>query len=174
MIAGLTFGAIGKAASRVPREVWYALAVAALAWWIHHDGVKAGRLAERATWEAAAEKAAAQAAKKKVAQGAVSRAVEEKHAAKSEAVRVVTRTIIREVPRYVPSDSCPLAGGFRVLHDAAARGVVPSPAGVTHAAPVPAQDAAATVADNYGTCHETETRLTALQDWIRQQQALDK
>lgn len=91
-----------------------------------------------------------------------------------ERIRTVTKTITKEIPVYVPSDSCPLPSGFRVLHDAAANGEVPDPARIPNAATVPAQDAAATIAENYGTCHETEQRLIGLQAWIRAQQSLNR
>lgn len=97
-------------------------------------------------------------------------------AAKQEAaqarVRTVTQAIIKEVPIYVKAADCPMPGGFRVLHDAAAHGEIPDAAGIADAAAVPAQDVAATVADNYGACHATAARLTGLQDWVSQQQAL--
>ncbi len=80
-------------------------------------------------------------------------------------------TIIKEVPKYVPSDSCALPAGFRVLHDAAANNTVPDPAGRTDAQPVPAQDAATTVATNYQQYYELAAQLKALQDWIRAQEA---
>jgi hypothetical protein len=85
-------------------------------------------------------------------------------------IAVVTETIIKEVPIYVPLDSPALPGGFRVLHDAAARGQVPDPAAIPDAAAVAPQDAAATVAANYGACLDTAARLTAFQQWAREQQ----
>ena len=83
-----------------------------------------------------------------------------------------TETIIKEVPIYVPADSADLPAGFRVLHDAAATGELPDPAGIADAAPVPAQDAASTVIENYGVCWATGEQLKSLQDWIRAQQAI--
>lgn len=77
--------------------------------------------------------------------------------------------IVKEVPVYVPSDSCSLPGGFRVLHDAAALGVVSDPAGITNAPTVPAQDVAAIVAENYATYHECAEQVIALQQWINLQ-----
>lgn len=85
-------------------------------------------------------------------------------------IQVVTETIIKEVPVYVPSDAPDLPGGFRVLHDAAARGQVPDPAAIPDAAPVTAQDAAETIAANYGACLADQQRLRAFQEWARQQQ----
>lgn len=87
-------------------------------------------------------------------------------------VSVVTETIVKEVPVYVPVDTPPLPAGWRVLHDAAARGQVPSPSAIPDAAPVAAQDAAATVAANYGACRADQARLRGLQEWITRQQQL--
>jgi hypothetical protein len=84
-------------------------------------------------------------------------------------VAVITETITKEVPVYVPSDAPALPGGFRVLHDAAARGEVPDPAGIPDAAPVSAQVVAATVAENYGACLADQKRLIAFQTWARAQ-----
>lgn len=37
-----------------------------------------------------------------------------------------TITITKKVPVYVPSDSCPMPAGFRLLHNEAAAGTLPS------------------------------------------------
>lgn len=87
-------------------------------------------------------------------------------------IEVVTETIVKEVPVYVQADAPPLPGGFRVLHDAAARGQVPDPAALSDAAAVPAAAAATTVTENYGACRADQARLSALQAWVRAQQAL--
>lgn len=84
-------------------------------------------------------------------------------------VRIAGETIIREVPRYVPLDSPALPGGWRLLHDGAARGEPIDAAASADAPPVSAQDAATAVADNYLACHEQAEQLTALQDWVAQQ-----
>lgn len=88
-------------------------------------------------------------------------------------VRTVTKTIVEKVPVYVQTNACPLPGGFRLLHDAAAtHGKVPDTAHLADAAAVPAQEAARTVVENYGTCHETTARLIGLQSWVSAQQEL--
>lgn len=86
-----------------------------------------------------------------------------------EQIAVVTETITKEVPVYVPLDSPALPAGFRVLHDAAARGQVPDPSAIPDAAAVAAQDAAATVAANYGACIDSAARLKAWQTWATEQ-----
>ena len=90
-------------------------------------------------------------------------------------VRVVERhgnALIKEVPVYVPSDSCDLPGGWRVLHDAAARGNDPSP-GSADAPPVGAQDAAATVIENYSACRANAEQLIALQALIKDKEQIN-
>jgi hypothetical protein len=83
---------------------------------------------------------------------------------------VVTETITKEVPVYVPASTPDLPGGFRVLHDAAAAGVIPDPASIPDAAPAPAGDVARTVVANYGSCRQVIHQLEGLQEWIREQQ----
>ncbi len=76
-------------------------------------------------------------------------------------------TITKEVKVYVPSDSCPLSGGFRVLHDAAAANQLPDPTRVADAPAADAQAVAATVTGNYETCNVIREQLIALQNWAR-------
>lgn len=103
------------------------------------------------------------------------RAETDRLAADLEAARaqrqIVTRTIIREVPRYVrePAPQCAdaglHAGGFRVLHDAAAAGVVPDPARVADAPAVGAAAAAGTIVDNYAACLDWRAQVIGWQQW---------
>lgn len=78
--------------------------------------------------------------------------------------------IIKEVSQYVPSDSCLLPAGFRVLHDAAASNAVSDPASVANAPAVAAQDVAATIATNYRQYFELAAQLEALQEWVHAQE----
>lgn len=89
-------------------------------------------------------------------------------------VRERGRTITKEVPVYVPADSPDLPGGFRLLHDAAALGLpLPGPAAIAGAAPVPAQDVARTVSDNYAGCRENAEALNGWKEWAAEQKALN-
>jgi hypothetical protein len=89
-------------------------------------------------------------------------------------VREKGRTITNEVVKYVPSDTCNLPGGFRVLHDAAASNTLPDPAAASDAAAAPASTVATTVTENYAACHEIRAQLITLQDWITRQQGLSE
>jgi hypothetical protein len=93
----------------------------------------------------------------------------EARAQSSERIRTVTKEILREVHVRIPADACPLPPGFRVLHDAAAQGQHPAPASGADATPVPAQDAADTVVENYGQYHDIADRLLKLQQYVREQ-----
>jgi len=86
-------------------------------------------------------------------------------------VKGKTVETVKEIYVQVPADACPIHGSFRLFHDYAAvqAGPVPDAASGIDAAPVPVAETAETVVENYGICHETGERLTALQDWVTQQ-----
>lgn len=93
--------------------------------------------------------------------------VSELAALREEKQRVIYRRIVERVPELVPSSDCDLPAGWRVLHDAAALRQDPAPGSVDHAAPVPAQDAARTVAENYEEHNRIADRLEDCQAYIR-------
>lgn len=90
-------------------------------------------------------------------------------AASKDRERVIVKTIIKEVPIYVPSSTPDLPAGFRLLHDAAALGAVPDRRDGADAAAVSAQDAAATVAENYSGCRDNAAQVIAWQQWYEAQ-----
>lgn len=88
-------------------------------------------------------------------------------------IREVGRTIEREVPVYVTQQAdaaCPIPRGFVQLHDAAAAGVPPAVGAGdpdARAEGIALSTVTATVAGNYGACHENAAQLKALQDKLR-------
>ena len=162
-------------ARAVPWQVYAGFALV-VAFWLHGNaqyraGVRESDERHRIADEAANARLAEQAAALATRQQDVTERVVTQYVDRVRTVREKAREIVKEVPVYVPADSCPLPSGFRLLHDAAALGVPPVPdaAARADAAPVPAQTAAATVADNYGTCRETAEQLRGLQAWVSQQ-----
>lgn len=125
----------------------------------------------QAQWDAERERLATIKAKTETAQAETTTRVVTQYVDRVQTVRERGKAIVQKVPIYVPTDSaaCDLPAGFRVLHDAAAAGTLPDPAGDADAASVPAQIVAATVADNYATYHATVEELSALQKWVREQ-----
>lgn len=88
-------------------------------------------------------------------------------------IQTITQTIVEKVTEYVPTDTPPLPGSFRVYLDAAALGKeLPDPARVSDAAPVSAQDVARTVAENYGGCLKNEQLILGWQEWETKQGAV--
>lgn len=150
------------------------VAVLALAGWkVHSYGqarYKAGQADVQARWDKANAKAQAEIAKLREAANRVTVRTETVYVDRVRTIREKGNAIIRNVPVYVPTGSPDLPAGFRLLHDAAAASSpLPASPGVTDAAPVSAQAAAATVASNYAIAAENAARLTSLQDWVRQQ-----
>ena len=137
-----------------------ALVAGYFAWQTHERDI--GRAEIRS--EYAKEAAAAN-----TTRAAITPPIVQKEAAAQAQIRTVTKTIIKEVPTYVKDTDCPVPGGFRVLYDAAAHGVIPDPSGIADAAPAALADVASTTVENFGTYHEVAERLTALQEWVRAQ-----
>ena len=153
-----------------PTRWLIALGVALALWfgyaaWAHHQ--------QGIGYDRAKSEYAKQAEETDDKRAAVAPVVEAAHKKAVEKIVVITETILKEVPVYVKDTDCPMPGGFRVLHDAAADGEIPDPAGIADAASVPAAAVATTVATNYGTCHQVAQRLTDLQGWVKVQQGLE-
>jgi hypothetical protein len=151
---------------------WLLLGVVLALLAVYGLGRHQGAAAERQDWQAKADADARKVAEQGERAAEKTVQVVTQYVDRVQVIREKAKSITKEVPIYVPSHSCPMPGGFRVLHDAAARGELPDSAGVADALAVPPQDIAATVSDNYGTCHEVAEQLTSLQEWVRGQQAV--
>jgi len=122
-------------------------------------------------WDAATGKKALQVATVEKDQAEATVQVVTEYVDRVKIVRQAGETIIKEVPVYVSAQAdaaCLVPRGFVRLHDAAAQGVVPEPAGNSDAAPagVALSAVAGTVAENYTACRENAEQLIALQSWI--------
>lgn len=145
-------------------------AIALIAVALFFTGYFKGRGAVQKKWDEAVLEAQLHQAKVGEKRATVTTKVVTKYVDRVKVVKEQSDAIVVEVPKYIRSDeSCP--AGVRVLHDHAVTGLpLPDATGGSDASPVPAQDLAATVVENYGTCHQTAEQLKALQDWIREQQ----
>jgi hypothetical protein len=122
-------------------------------------------------WDKEKSKTALATAQQETAQAKVTTRVVTQYVDRVKVVHERGEKITKEVPIYVPSaTTCDLPGGFRVLHDAAAQGVLPDASRIADAATVPAQDAAAVIVENYNAYHALAEQLMALQDWVKKQQ----
>lgn len=131
-----------------------------------------GSTATQEQWDAEKLAQAVRVAETKTAQAETAVKVVTEYVDRIQVVREKGDTIIKKVPVYVPTDSCSLPGGFRVLHDAAAANTLPDSTRVADAPAADAQTVAATVADNYNTCNGIREQLIALQAWAKAQGAI--
>ena len=125
----------------------------------------------QAQWDAAVQQQTLQVAAVRERQAQATVKVVTQYVDRVRVVREKGETIIKEVPVYVPVQAdaaCTINRGFVRLHDAAAQGVVPEPAGDSDAAAagIALSAVAGTVADNYQRCHENAEQLKALQAWV--------
>jgi hypothetical protein len=150
-------------------RMWLNLGVLAIlltaVWAIHHHGYSAGRADLLAEQAKASVKVVAK-------QDKVTVKVVTEYVDRVKVIHEKGHTIVQQIPIYVGSDSPELPSGWRILHDAAATNTVPDPAARADAAPVAAQDAIATVAENYETCLANAAQLWSLQDWVTAQKAI--
>jgi hypothetical protein len=149
------------------------LAIAALAVALLGFGWVKGAAHVQSEWDAAIANQTLQVAVVKRRQAEATVQVITKYVDRVRIVRETGATIIKEVPVYVSKEAdaaCVLPRGFVRLHDAAAAGIVPDPAGSADAstAGIALSTVSGTVADNYQRCHETAEQLIGLQDWIRE------
>ena len=147
------------------------LALIALAIALLGFGWVKGAAHVQAQWDAAIQQQSLQVAARRQKQAEATVKVVTQYVDRVRVVREKGDTLIKEVPVYVPVEAdtaCTIHRGFVRLHDAAAAGELPGPAGDTDAAAagIALSDVAGTVAANYQTCHENAEQLRALQAWV--------
>jgi len=130
----------------------------------------------QAQWDASVQQQALQTSATRQRQAQATIKVVTEYVDRVRVVREKGDTIIKEVPVYVPVQAdvaCTINRGFVRLHDAAAAGELPEPAGAADAAAagLALSAVAETVAGNYQTCHENAEQLRALQTWVREMTA---
>ena len=152
------------------------LAIAALAVALIGFGWIKGAGHVQARWDAAVQQQTLRAAAVRQRQAEATIKVITQYVDRVRVVREKGDTIIKEIPVYVPVQAdaaCTINRGFVRLHDAAAAGELPKPAGDADApaAGLALSAVAGTVAGNYQSCHENAEQLRALQAWVREMAA---
>lgn len=173
----ITWALAGKAAKsagratmgflrKIPQSVWVGLVVLLVTLFYGHVQYKEGVKHEAARHAEVQAKLEARIGLLNTALGQATARVETRTVVKLVEIKAQAKIIREKVPYYVSSDSPPLPGGFRLLHDAAVSGTDPAPAtAIASAAPVEAQDAATVILDNYEAFHENAARLEGWQIW---------
>ena len=147
------------------------LAMAALAVALTGFGWIKGAEHVQTQWDAAVQQQTLQAITVRERQAEATVKVVTQYVDRVHVVREKGETIIKEVPVYVPVQAdaaCTINRGFVRLHDAAAAGELPEPAGDADAAAagVALSAVATTVTTNSHTGHENAEQLRALQTWV--------
>tara|TARA_R110000868_G_scaffold26471_6_gene101832 strand:- start:108 stop:635 length:528 start_codon:yes stop_codon:yes gene_type:complete len=159
------------------------IAVLAVYLYAHHTGYNSGVEHQQSLQLVAVQKATEAAQAEQRARDDITLAAAVAAAKSHIQIETVTRTIIREVPKYVTVETdakFPLPCGFIRLHDASASGSSPSSIPLApgeldgSACPVTASEAASIIADNYGTALAWRSQLISWQAWAKQQEAIDE
>lgn len=127
---------------------------------------------KQADWDASIERGRKAVEELKKKQVVITTRVETVYLDKVKVIREKGRDIVKQVPIYIPADSCDLPGGFRLLHDAAATNTLPDSSKLSDAASVSVADATTTIGENYATCQEWREQLVNLQEWVHEQSKL--
>ena len=158
----------------VPWWVYFWLFIAAVAWAVIHGEQRyaAGQAERQGLWDAATAEQNQRIRELEAKVDAAVARVEVRTVEKIRTVHEKGQVIVRKVPVYIPAGTCELPGGVRLLHDAAARNEIPDDSALADAAPVSAQDLAATVAENYTGCHQNAVTIKGWQEWAANMKAL--
>lgn len=158
--------AIGGWLYRLPMLAWVCIALVCALCVSNHRYEDAAKLAaDRLVVIEEMHKAASTATEKAVE----IREVETiKYVDRVKTIREKADVIEKQVYVYLPRGTADLPGGFRLLHDAAATGV-PIAEGVSgdDAYPVPAADAASTIASNYADCRVDKEQVMLWQAYYQ-------
>ena len=147
---------------------------ALLIWGAYEWAYSRGEAHTQAKWDESVERGRLEVERLKSEAGKITVRTETEYVEVEKVIRVKGDTIVKQVPVYVPLDLPDLPGPFRLLHDAAAsQSPLPETPRGDDGAPVSPQAVAATVADNYATCHQNAARLSALQGWADEQYNLN-
>lgn len=150
-----------------------AASIAALVFGIYFEG----GIANEAKWEAKVQEVKLEMAKKETASAEASVKVVTKYVETVKVVKEKGDVIIKEVPKYITKDAdakCSIPNGFVLLHDSASRNEVPISAGDANegTSAFKLSTIAETVIANYNICYQNTEQLKALQNWIREQEAI--
>lgn len=151
----------------VPRWCYGLLAIVALAIGIEVHGQHKGAARIQKLWDADVAKAEVQAETLRLMRQSSINKTYAKHVEKVAKAQVVTRTIIKEVDRYVPNTLPMLPGDFRLYYNSTIAGESVDDSRRANAAPVAPKDIGRNAAENYAACRYDQDRLETLQGIIR-------
>jgi len=143
---------------------------------IAYQVYQAGAASVQAQWDVERERLAAEHDKEVARLESINRKVTVKYLYRDRYIEGQTKTIIKEVPKYVTVEDdsrCDIPDGFMLVRHAAIEGHVPGDYRrsdfVGTGATVALSELSANDAENYGACHRNAAQLNALVDVVKQQ-----
>jgi hypothetical protein len=170
-VSGLLLGRVSDMLGiKIPWQVFACAGLVAFLslfgwYWDHHGASRV-----QARWDASIERGKVIVKDLKAGQNKLTVRVETKYIDRWRTIHEKGDTITKLVPQYIPSGTCDLPAGFRVLHDNAVSSTIPQPSELTNAAPVSVAEATSTVTENYTTCNAAISDLAGLREWLEGQQ----
>lgn len=169
-------GFIGALACLFPipyKTIVQVLSVVVIAFSLYMEG----GIANEAEWKLKVKEAEAKVAQKETQAAETTVKVVTKYVKTVETIKEKGDVIIKEIPMYitkVDDSMCAVPNGFVLLHDSASRNEVPDTARTPNAgaSEVKISEVAGTVVENYTTYHQVSAQLKALQQWVKEQQAI--
>jgi len=161
-----------KLLKKIPYQVWYLIGFGLALWLYGAWQFQQGKHKVQAEWTASIERGKERIKQLKQNQLTVNMVVDTVYQERTEFIYVKGKTLVEQVPVYIPTDTPDLPGGFRVLHDAAVTSTIPSPAESQSAAPVGVAEATSTIIDNYTTCLVIREEVVAWRSWYQEQALL--
>jgi hypothetical protein len=136
-----------------------------------------GGISNEEEWKLKVKEAEAKVAQKETQAAETTVKVVTKYVKTVETIKEKGDVIIKEIPMYitkVDDSKCAVPNGFVMLHDSASRNEVSDTARIADAgsSSVKISEVAGTVVENYTTYHEVSAQLKALQQWVKEQQAI--
>lgn len=156
-------------AKKIPYQVWCLIGFGLTLWLYGAWQYQQGKNKIQAEWTASIERGKARIEQLKENQLTVNMVVDTIYQERTEFIYVKGKTLVEQIPVYIPIDTPDLPGGFRVLHDAAATSTIPSPTESESAAPVRVEEATSTIIDNYTTCLAIREEVVAWRSWYPEQ-----
>lgn len=153
---------------KIPYQLWLLVGVLFSFWLYGAWQFDRGQRDIQKNWDASVIRGKAIVADLELRANTTTYVIEERIITETKVLREKADTIIKEIPIYIPNDSPDLPGGFRLLHDAAARSELPRQADLP-GQPVSVADATRTITLNYATCLQWRKELDGWDRWHQEQ-----
>lgn len=154
---------------KIPWQLWLLSGVIFSFWWYGQWQFGRGQKLIQKEWEASIERGRKIVADLTEKSNKINTVVETKYVDQVKVIREKGKTVVKEIPVYIPASTPDLPGGFRLLHDAAATSTLPYRSRISDAKSVRVEDATTIIVENYTECHQWREQVLGWQGWYQEQ-----